>query len=198
MNRPENEIELFILKNAAITQSLRAVLVGQHLGHIRGPLEVQADSLVAEYLKQVDYSTLADAERMSEFYKLFYALENDIRDLIEEAIAEVRGDAWWETAVPQAVRENAQKNFDREAAEGLPPRSDRLIDYTTFGELGEIIKENWELFSGMFSNASKNRVLRVVNRLNLVRGPIAHCNFLPEEEAIRLKLAIRDWYKLME
>jgi hypothetical protein len=38
----------------------------------------------------------------------------------------------------------------------------------------------------------------VVNRLDLVRGPIAHCNSLPEEEAIRLKLAIRDWKKLME
>ena len=109
-----------------------------------------------------------------------------------------KGADWWQSAVPQFVRDNAQKNSDREAAEGLPPRSDRMLDYTTFGELGEILKENWDVFSGMFSNASRNRVLRVINRLNLVRGPIAHCNFLPEEEAIRLKLAIRDWYKLME
>jgi len=135
---------------------------------------------------------------MSEFYKLFYALENDMRDLIESTVADSKGVNWWQESVPQAVRENVQKNYDREASEGLPPRSDRLIDYTTFGELGEIVKENWEAFSGMFSNATRNRVLRVINRLNLVRGPIAHCNFLPEEEAIRLKLAIRDWYKLME
>jgi hypothetical protein len=46
--------------------------------------------------------------------------------------------------------------------------------------------------TGMFSNATRNRVLPVINRLNLARGPFAHCNFLPEEEAIRLKLAIRD------
>jgi hypothetical protein len=135
---------------------------------------------------------------MSEFYKLFYALENDIRDLIESTLADSKGQDWWDTAVPQMVRENVKKNYDREASEGLPPRSDRLIDYTTFGELGEIVKENWDFFSGMFSNATRNRVLRVINRLNIVRGPIAHCNFLPEEEAIRLKLAIRDWYKLME
>ena len=194
----EGEIELFILKNAVITQNLRTVFAEQRVGNARGALEAQADSLVADYLRQVDFETLADAERMSEFYKLFYALENDMRDLIELTIADGKGPNWWIDAVPQAVRENVQKNYDREASEGLPPRSDRLIDYTTFGELGEIVKENWDVFSGMFSNANRNRVLRVINRLNLVRGPIAHCNFLPEEEAIRLKLAIRDWYKLME
>jgi len=194
----DRDIELFILKNAAITKSLRAVFSTHRIGKTRGALEAQADSLVAEYLRQVDFETLADAERMSEFYKLFYALENDMRDLIELTMVDSKGQNWWAEAVPQAVRDNVKKNYDREASEGLPPRSDRLIDYTTFGELGEIVRENWEFFSGMFSNATRNRVLRVINRLNLVRGPIAHCNFLPEEEAIRLKLAIRDWYKLME
>lgn len=194
----DREIELFILKNAVITKELRSAFTSNRVGNVRGALEAQADSLVSEYLKQVDFETLADAERMSEFYKLFYALENDIRDLIEATMVESKGTDWWTTAVPQAVRENAQKNHDKEAAEGLPPRSERMLDYTTFGELGEVVRENWDVFSGMFSNATRNRVLRVINRLNLVRGPIAHCNFLPEEEAIRLKLAIRDWYKLME
>lgn len=146
----------------------------------------------------MDFEIVSNAERMSEFYKLFYALENDMRDLIKSAMVEAKGEDWWKIAVPQVVRDNVQKNHDREASEGLPPRSDRLIDYTTFGELGEIVKENWEVFSGMFSNATRNRVLRVINRLNIARGPIAHCNILPEEEAIRLKLAIQDWYKLME
>ncbi|AZS19611.1 MULTISPECIES: Swt1 family HEPN domain-containing protein [unclassified Caulobacter] len=194
----ERDIELFILKSAIITHGLRSAFSEQRVGKTRGALEAQADSLVADYLKQVDFETLQDAERMSEFYKLFYALENDMRDLIESTMIDAKGREWWKTAVPQAVRDNAQKNYDREASEGLPPRSDRLIDYTTFGELGEIVRDNWDTFSGMFSNATRNRVLRVINRLNLVRGPIAHCNFLPEEEAIRLKLAIRDWYKLME
>ncbi|OQW73934.1 MAG: hypothetical protein BVN32_13315 [Proteobacteria bacterium ST_bin14] len=191
-------LELFFLKSAVLTRDLRAAMNRENVNASRGALEIQADSLVADYLRQVDFGTVADAERMSEFYRLFYILENDIRDLIEGALEDSKGTGWWDGAVPQAVRENAKKNLDREAAEGLPPRSERFLDYTTFGELGEIIRENWDVFSGMFSNASRNRVLRVINRLNLVRGPIAHCNFLPEEEAIRLKLAVRDWYKLME
>ncbi|QNA84947.1 hypothetical protein G4G27_13790 [Sphingomonas sp. So64.6b] len=191
-------LELFVLKCAVITRSLREVMAAEKIYGSRGALEAQADSLVSGYIKQIEFQIVADADRMSEFYKLFYVLENDIRNLIEGAMSDIVGRGWWESAVPPFVKENARKNFDREASEGLPPRSDRLLDYTTFGELGEIIKENWDVFSGMFSNATRNRVLRVVNRLNLVRGPIAHCNFLPEEEAIRLKLAVRDWYKLME
>jgi hypothetical protein len=117
--------------------------------------------------------------------------------LLEETLADAKGPNWWSEAVPQIVRENVKKNRDRESNEGLAPRSERMIDYTTFGELGEIINSNWDLFAGIFGGSEKNRVLRVVNRLNLVRGPIAHCGLLSEEEIVRLKLTVRDWYNLM-
>jgi hypothetical protein len=104
----EHDIELFILKNAVITQNLRTVFAAQRVGNSRGILEAQADSLVEDYLRQVDFETLADAERMSEFYKLFYALENDIRDLIESTMVDSKGSNWWTEAVPQSVRDNVQ------------------------------------------------------------------------------------------
>lgn len=193
-----DDIHLFVLNNAAITRELRTIFHQAKIEHRRSSLEIETDSLVDDYLQQVDHSVIADAQRMSQFYKIFYILENEIRNFIEGALDDARGRNWWDECVPQVVRENAKKNQDREAAEGLPPRSQRLIEYTTFGELGEIVKDNWDVFSGIFSNASRNRVLRVIARLNVARGPIAHCNFLPEEESIRLKLAVRDWYKLME
>ena len=108
----ETDIELFVLKNAVITRSLRSLFAKQNMSGARGPLEAQADSLVSEYLKQVDFEIVAAAERMSEFYKLFYALENDIRDLIESALIENKGEDWWETAVPQIVRENVSNRRD--------------------------------------------------------------------------------------
>ena len=191
-------LELFVLKCAHIKQDLNRTLSSLSVVNVRSSLEIVTDSLVSGYIGQIDYGIVANAERMADFYKIFFALENDIRDLVEETLDAQFGEEWWSRKVPQIVRENVQKNVDREASEGLPPRSGRLIEYTTFGELGEIIKENWESFSGIFSNATKNRVMRVVTRLNHARGPIAHCNYLPEEESVRLKLAIRDWYKLME
>ena len=193
-----NTLELFVLKCAPIRQELNRTLSKLSVSNSRSPLEVVTDSLVSGYIGQIDYKIVNNAERMADFYKTFFALENDIRDMVEETLEEQFQSDWWSKKVPQVVRDNVQKNVDREASEGLPPRSSRLIEYTTFGELGEIIKENWDSFSGLFSNSTKNRVMRVVTRLNHARGPIAHCNFLPEEEAVRLKLAIRDWYKLME
>lgn len=168
------------------------------VNNMRSALERETDSLISGYLSQIDFKIVNSAERMAEFYKVFFALENDIRDLVEETMSANFGEDWWNTHVPQLVRENVQRNLDREASEGLPPRSSRAIEYTTFGELSEIIKDNWDSFSGLFSSVSKNRVLRVLSRLNHARGPIAHCNNLPEEESVRLKLAIQDWYKLME
>jgi len=38
----------------------------------------------------------------------------------------------------------------------------------------------------------------VMGSLNTLRGPIAHCSPLAEDEALRLRLAVRDWFRLME
>lgn len=192
------QVELFVLKSAVISSDLNRVMSKLKILNSRSALEKETDSLISGYISQIDYEIVQDAERMAAFYKVFFALENDIRNLVEETLESEYPDDWWEKCVPQQVRENAKKNIDREASEGLPPRSSRQIEYTTFGELNDIIKDNWDNFSGIFSSVSKSRVLRVLIRLNHARGPIAHCNFLPEEEAVRLKLAIRDWYKLME
>jgi Swt1-like HEPN len=191
-------VQFFILNNAAITADVREVLGVLNVSVAKSEVERATDKLVEEHIQQIDYEIRNNAERMSEFYKIFYMLENDIRVLVEETLQGAKGADWWDTAVPQEVRENAKKNRDRESNEGLAPRSPKMIDYTTFGELGEIIKNNWDIFAGIFGSSDKNRVLRVINRLNLVRGPIAHCGLLSEEEIVRLKLTVRDWYKLMD
>lgn len=198
MNGGVAEVRLFTLQAAVIRGDLNRVLNHLRVRNERSSLEQETDSLISSYLSQIDYTITQDAKRMGDFYEVFFALENDIRNLVEETLEAGFGSEWWTSCVPQHVRENAQRNIDREASEGLPPRSTRNIEYTTFGELSDIVREKWDSFSGLFSSVSKNRVLRVLSRLNQARGPIAHCNFLPEEEAVRLKLAIRDWYKLME
>ena len=78
----------------------------------------------------------------------------------------------------------------------MTPRSADLLDYTNFGELGEIIKANWVLFSDTFSDMKA--VENTLARLNTLRGPIAHCSMLVEDEVMRLRLSLRDWFRLME
>jgi Swt1-like HEPN len=192
-----DNIELFILKAGAANSHLRQALQDPDVAIVHSEIEHASDKLVAGHLEQVDASIRQNAERMAEFYKIFYILENDIRNLVEETLNDAVGDAWWDSAVPQAVSDSVKRNIERESDEGLIARSDREIDYTNFGELGEVIKANWNSFAGIFANTTINGVQRVIKKLNLARGPIAHCNLLSEDEVVRLKLTVRDWYKLM-
>ena len=107
---------------------------------------------------------------MSRYYETFYLLENDIRRLIVETMEAARGAKWWETNMPPGVLEEARKNRERGAQAGVSVRSEDDIDYTTFGQLGDIIRTNWADFAGMLSNQSA--VSRVMAALNMLRGTI--------------------------
>jgi hypothetical protein len=39
---------------------------------------------------------------------------------------------------------------------------------------------------------------KVMSTLNTLRGPIAHCSPLAQDEVVRLKPAVRAWFRLME
>lgn len=191
--------ELFVLKAAAIRADLSRVTSEQNVSAGKSDLESATDALIAPHMSQIDYQIKNAAARMAEFYQLFYMLENHIRRFVESVLNETYEDqSWWNKKVPDDVRKYARDNKSRESKEGLPPRSTNPIDYLTFGHLGEIIKFNWEIFAGLFPNCEIERLEKVVSRLNLARGPIAHCGYLPEDEVVRLKLAIRDWFALAE
>lgn len=146
---------------------------------------------------QFEATMRADAARMSEFYEVFYCLENSIRNLVSDTLLESEGALWWDSVRvdEKRIREPVALRRKKEVDSGITPRSDRLIDYTTFGELSQIITDNWDLFDPVFN--SKTAVSNVSNQLNLLRGPIAHCNPTDELEQDRLNLAVRSWFRLM-
>jgi hypothetical protein len=148
------------------------------------------------YYSQFTASIRAEAASMARHYERFYCLENSIRELVTAQLLAAKGDAWWDQTVSQAVKDNVLKNLQREQEAGITLRSDDLIDYTTFGELGETIQANWDVFADTFNN--RKAVTRILTGLNLLRGPIAHCSPLASDEVTRLDLAIRDWFRLME
>lgn len=150
----------------------------------------------AEY-KQFEATMRAEASRMSEFYEVFYCLENSIRNLVSGILLDADGADWWQGSRidEKRIREPVAGRRKKEIDSGITPRSDKLIDYTTFGELSQIITDNWDLFEPVFN--SKSAVSNVSNQLNLLRGPIAHCNPTDELEQDRLNLAVRSWFRLI-
>jgi hypothetical protein len=166
---------------------------GLDLGH---DSSARKSRKAAEY-EQFEGALRSEAARMSEFYEVFYCLENSIRKLVADVLIESDGADWWngDRVDEKRIREPAAGRQKKEVDSGVTPRSDRLIDYTTFGELSQLITDNWELFEPIFR--SKSAVSNVSNQLNLLRGPIAHCNPTDELEQERLNLAVRSWFNIM-
>lgn len=191
----EHTIELFVLKCAVIESGVRKILSEFAVDSLRGSTTT-ADEQLEPFIKQFELANRKNAAQMSRYYEIFYLLENDIRRLIVETMETAHGPKWWDTHVPTGIRDEAKKNRTREAQAGVSVRSDDDIDYITFGQLGDIIRENWPDFAGMLSTQSA--VSRALAGLNMLRGTIAHCGVLAEDEVDRLKLSIRDWYRVLE
>jgi len=147
------------------------------------------------FFPQFPGSLRDSAGEMAVHYEVFYCLENYIRDLVVEQLESLHGENWWDEKAPQGVKDNVAFNMQRERDEGVTPRSPDLIDYTTFGELSNLIDANWSDFGDILN--SRKGVSRVLGRLNLLRGPIAHCSELSEDEVLRLQISLRDWFRLM-
>jgi hypothetical protein len=160
-----------------------------------GRNRTQSSRIEDAYYPQFDSLLRAEAKKMSQHYEVFYCLEKSIRQLIVD-IFDATGDPdWWGKLVPEAVRQNAQKSIKREKESAVTPRSSDPIHYTTFGELGEIIKSNWSLFGGVVFNDQK-AMEKVMSALNSLRNSIAHCSPLADDEVLRLELALRDWFRI--
>ncbi len=188
-------IQLFAMANFLVEHDLdrveREFAIDLRRGHTQ---TIEAD---ADYYPQIEVAIRAEAARMAPHYEVVYSLERTIRGLVSDILAESDGEDWWnEGRVPQRIKSDAEDRQKREVDTGMTPRSAEPIDFTTFGELGELIKTNWDLFGGMLS--SVKAVERVMANLNTLRGPVAHCSPLAEDEVLRLQLSVRDWFRLME
>ena len=188
-----DDLKLFQLNGQLAMSDLDQVesRFGYELGHRASSESVQLEG----YYDQFDELLRAQAREMARHYELFYCVENFIRDTVCARLREVAGETWWDDVVPQEVRENAARNRSKEEEAAITPRSDDMIDYTTFGELAKVIEANWDEFGDVFSN--KKALVRVLGGLNLLRAPIAHCSPLADDEVSRLELGIKDLFRLM-
>ena len=195
MGRTEDALKLFGITSQLVEHDLNRVERELGLDLQRGHRStLEADE---SYYPQIETAIRAEAASMAPHYEVFYSLETTIRRFIDDSLEAVEGADWWNTArVPPKIKADTEDRQRREIDTGITPRSDEPLDFTTFGELGEVIKAHWDIFGSVFS--SQKAVERVMAMLNSLRGPIAHCSPLAEDEVVRLRLAVRDWFRLMQ
>lgn len=191
----DDTLKLFAMSNQLLEHDLDRIesefAVDLRRGHAKS---VEGDET---YYPQIERAIRQEAARMAKLYEVFYSLEKSIRTLVEDTLESAGGENWWESGrTPAKIKQDAEARLQRDLDSGYTLRSDNPLDFTTFGELGEIIKANWDVFGSIFS--SPKAVEKVMSSLNLLRGPVAHCSPLAEDEVLRLQLSVRDWFRLME
>ena len=194
MSKLENHIRSFGMSGFLITDEIRGLekKFGIELGHAIRP----ASEEQGEYYPQFEQSVRSEASSMSLHYEMFYCLEKSIRKLICETLEEAAGVNWWQGGkVPANIVKDVNDRIQRERDNGITQRSESAIDYTTFGELSVIITSNWDLFGTIFT--SRRAVEKIMTTLNILRGPIAHCCPMAEDEVMRLQLAVKDWFRII-
>lgn len=193
MSDDERAIKLFAITSQLIEHDLdqleREYVIDLRRDH-RATAEVDES-----YYPQIESEIRAEAARMAPHYEVLYSLETTIRRGIRDQLAAADPTDWWER-VPEALRKEAEKRQKREIDTGITPRSDDPMDFLTLGELNDVIAANWDVFGAVFS--SQKAVARVMSQLNTLRGPVAHCSPLAEDEIVRLRLTVRDWFRLEE
>jgi hypothetical protein len=151
------------------------------------------------YYPQIEQDIRNEAASMAPHYETFYSLEKTVRRFIAETLKAAQPSGWWNNVrIPAHIKQAAETLQKKEIDAGITPRSDDVIDFCTFGELGQIIINNWDAFGPIFSSSSPKAVEKIMSNLNMLRGPIAHCSPLAEDEIVRLRLTVRDWFRLME
>lgn len=190
----ESKIKLFVLANSLVEQSLDKIEEERTIDLGRREKEQSKEQ---DYYKQFDFQFRKEAKEMSKHYEVFYCLEKSIRRLVIQLMYEKYGEKWWTDKVDEEIKKSVDKNIQREEDSGFTIRSEEKIDYLTFGELTQIVTKNWEAFENLFKRGQR-AFQRITSNLNQLRGPIAHCCPLAEDEVVRLNLTVKDWFRLME
>ncbi|RYE40694.1 MAG: hypothetical protein EOP24_39825 [Hyphomicrobiales bacterium] len=194
MANTTDPLRSFGMSGYLVTEELRLIEheFAVELGHVA---QAEAQNPI-DYYPQFEHGVRSEASEAARHFEVFYCLERSIRGLITETFVDAAGAAWWDSGkIPSTIVAGVKDRQQRELDSGMTRRSDAAIDYTTFGELAVIITSNWTLFATVFK--SPKAVERVMSNLNMLRGPIANCCPLADDEVMRLRLTVKDWFRLI-
>jgi len=135
-----------------------------------------------------------EAKKMAECYPIFYVFENSIRNFIILIMERKYGKNWWMDKVPKRIQREVEDRMKKERENRWHyKRGSHPIFYTNFGDLKDIIINNWDMFKQYFPD--QPWIISRLNDLELSRNIIAHNNPLPEKEIRRIKMYFEDWVK---
>jgi hypothetical protein len=99
--------------------------------------------------------------------------ENSLRDLINEILSNAKGDNWFDNCGLSDNRIQSWRDSKEREQKRIKHSDERLIYYSDFYDLKEIVKKNWEIeFTNIFKSKKEFEIL--FDLLEQYRNPEAH------------------------
>ena len=186
-----DQIYSFVFRGLLAEDALDANGRMNHIGSNR----LADDEIIKRLsIELLDKDTVARALRMAAVYTAIASFENSVRRLVSTVLLEQIGADWWQSSVPNKVRERAESRQAEEAKiRWHTPRGDEPLNYTDFSDLIAIINQNWEKFEPFIRSLEWARQLMVT--VERSRNVIMHSGELELEDIERTGGLIRDWVK---
>ena len=152
----------------------------------------EAEIVRALSMELLDADSFAAARRMSHVYAAIASFENMARDFVKSVLLDAQLEEWWTKGASERIQKKAEgRRQEEEAIRWHAPRGLEPIYYCDFGDLADVIGQNYALFEPFVR--SLDWVKNVFNTLERSRNVIMHSGVLETADVQRVGMLIRDW-----
>lgn len=143
-------------------------------------------------LDLLDDDCIRAAKLMATVYIAIAAFENMVRQFVVKILMENQGENWWLECVSDKIRKAAEVRKNQEdRIKWHSHRGDSMINYVDFGDLANIISQNYTLFEVHIISLEWTK--QIFSTLEKSRNVIMHSGELGERDIERIGINIRDW-----
>jgi hypothetical protein len=156
--------------------------------------EPEADVQRRMPLESLDDALVMAARKMASVYVAIAAFENSVRAFVEERLVEKVGVDWWDKAVSEEIRKQAEnRKEDEEQIRWHGSRGTSQLSYVQLGDLASIIQRNHPAFKELVPSVEWAR--EIFRSLERSRNVIMHSGQLKMGDVERVAMNIRDWIR---
>lgn len=185
-----SQINDFLFKGILTSHGVRDL---QTQGLLRTPAVTADERRDQDLYAAVPGSIREGSIQMQRWFRMLYIFENVLREFITTRFIELKGDDWFEACSTSAMKSKVKDRKEKEEkSQWHVGRNQHPLYYLDFGDLGNLIKNNWDVFKDFFE---QTWILSRIDEAEKTRNVIAHTNILSAEEGQRLEMYLRDLLK---
>jgi HEPN superfamily Swt1-like protein len=139
--------------------------------------------------------SVRNANHAVEGYRLFFVFETYLKDFVIQTLSKDGKDQWWDK-VPKDVQDEITKLEDTEEIKSWMALGSRdKSALLTYPQLLRVIDVCWKKY---FQDIIRDKALVQEARLiSHLRNTLCHMTCISDEETDRIKMVIRDWFRVV-